>query len=74
MVVQDWLVTHLGWFYMAVVGVFFLFIIFLAFSRFAHIRLGPDDALADYSTSAGLPCCSAQASALACYSSESQSQ
>ena len=49
MVVQDWLVTHLGWFYTAVVAVFFLFIIFLAFSRFAHIRLGPDDALPDYS-------------------------
>ena len=46
--VQDWLVTHLGWFYTAVVAVFFLFIIFLAFSRFAHIRL-PDDALPDYS-------------------------
>ena len=49
MVVQDWLVTHLGWFYTAVVAVFFLFIVFLAFSRFAHIRLGPDDALPDYS-------------------------
>ena len=49
MVVQDWLVTHLGWFYTAVVAVFFLFIIFLAFSRFAHIHLGPDDALPDYS-------------------------
>ncbi len=49
MVVQDWLVTHLGWFYTAVVAVFFLFIVFLAFSRFAHIRLGPDDTLPEYS-------------------------
>ena len=29
MVVQDWLVTHLGWFYTAVVAVFFLFIVII---------------------------------------------
>ena len=38
MVVQDWLVTHLAGLHL--VAVFFLFIIFLAFSRFARIRLG----------------------------------
>ncbi len=47
--VQDWLVTNLGWFYMAVVAIFFTFIIYLAFSRFAHIKLGPDDSVPDYS-------------------------
>lgn len=46
---QDWLVTNFGWFYMAVVAVFFVFIIYLAFSRFAHIKLGPDDSVPDYS-------------------------
>lgn len=47
--VQDWLVTNMGWFYMAVVAIFFTFILYLAFSRFAHIKLGPDDSVPDYS-------------------------
>lgn len=47
--VQDWLVTNMGWFYMAVVAIFFTFIVYLAFSRFAHIKLGPDDSVPDYS-------------------------
>lgn len=47
--VQSWLVTNLGWFYMSVVAIFFVFIVYLAFSRFAHIKLGPDDSVPDYS-------------------------
>jgi choline/glycine/proline betaine transport protein len=47
--VQEWLVTNVGWFYMAVVAVFFVFIIFLASGRYAHIKLGPDDSVPDYS-------------------------
>lgn len=46
--VQRWLVTNVGWFYIAVVAIFFLFIIYLAFSRFASIKLGPDDSEPDY--------------------------
>ncbi len=47
--VQSWLVTNLGWFYMAVVAYFLAFILYLAFSRFGGIRLGPDDSVPDYS-------------------------
>ena len=46
--VQSWLITNLGWFYIAVVAIFFVFILYLAFSRFAHIKLGPDDSVPDY--------------------------
>lgn len=47
--VQDWLTTNFGWFYMATIAFFFGFVIYLAFSRFAHIKLGPDDSEPDYS-------------------------
>ncbi len=47
--VQNWLVTNFGWFYMASIAFFFGFVIYLAFSRFAHVKLGPDDSEPDYS-------------------------
>lgn len=47
--VQSWLVTNFGWFYMGVVALFFGFVVYLGFSRFAKIRLGPDDSAPDYS-------------------------
>lgn len=47
--VQSWLVTNLGWFYMGVVAIFFVFVVYLGFSRFGTIRLGPDDSVPDYS-------------------------
>jgi choline/glycine/proline betaine transport protein len=46
---QKWLVTNFGWFYMASIAFFFGFVIYLAFSRFANIKLGPDDSEPDYS-------------------------
>jgi choline/glycine/proline betaine transport protein len=46
---QTWLLTNFGWFYMASIAFFFGFVIYLAFSRFAHIKLGPDDSEPDYS-------------------------
>jgi len=45
---QSWLITNVGWFYMAAVASFFIFVIYLAFSRFAQIKLGPDDSEPDY--------------------------
>ena len=45
---QSWLVINFGWFYIAVVAFFFGFVVYLSFSRFAHIRLGPDDSRPDY--------------------------
>ena len=42
-------VTHgAGWFYVLVVTGFLLFALYLAFSRFGHIRLGPDDSRPDF--------------------------
>lgn len=46
---QNWLTTNFGWFYMASIAFFFGFVVYLAFSRFAHIKLGPDDSEPDYS-------------------------
>ena len=47
--VQKFLVGNFGWFYMGVVALFFLFILYMAFSRYGSIRLGPDDSEPDYS-------------------------
>ena len=45
---QGFLVTNFGWFYMGVVALFFFFILFIAFSRYGSVRLGPDDSRPDY--------------------------
>ena len=47
--IQKWLVTNFGWFYMVSIAFFFGFVIYLAFSSFANIKLGPDDSEPDYS-------------------------
>ena len=47
--VQSWLVHQFGWLYMSSVAVFFIFVLALALSRFADIKLGPDDSEPDYS-------------------------
>ena len=46
---QNWLVVNVGWYYILVVAIFFAFIVYLALSRFANIKLGPDDSKPDYS-------------------------
>ena len=46
---QGFLVTNFGWFYMGVVALFFSFILYIAFSRYGSVRLGPDDSRPDYS-------------------------
>ena len=46
---ETWLVTNMGWFYMVVVALFFVFIVYLAFSRYGNLKLGPDDSNPDYS-------------------------
>jgi choline/glycine/proline betaine transport protein len=46
---QDWLLTNLGWLYMGAVAVFFFLVLYLAFSRFAHLKLGADDSEPEYS-------------------------
>jgi choline/glycine/proline betaine transport protein len=47
--VQSWLITNVGWFYMGVVALFFVFVVYLGFSRFGQVKLGPDDSEPDYS-------------------------
>ena len=46
---QSCLLTNLGWLYMGSVAGFFMLVIYLAFSRFAHLRLGADDSEPEYS-------------------------
>ncbi|WP_168581614.1 BCCT family transporter [Gephyromycinifex aptenodytis] len=40
---SGWIITNLGWFYIAGVTIFLLFLIYLALSRFGRIRLSPRD-------------------------------
>ena len=46
---QGWVVSHFDWFYTAAVTAFLLFLVLVAASRFGDIRLGPDDAVPEFS-------------------------
>lgn len=46
---SEWILSHLGWLYILGVTTFLIFLIWIAFSRFGHIRLGPPDSRPDYS-------------------------
>ena len=46
--IQAWLVAYMGWFYIAVVASFFVFVLYLAFSRFSSIKLGADDSRPEF--------------------------
>lgn len=45
---QGFIISNFGWFYILSVAIFLLFTIWLALSRYADIRLGPDDSVPDY--------------------------
>ncbi len=47
--VQEGIVANFGWFYILSVAFFLGFVIFLLFSRYGGIRLGPDDSEPEYS-------------------------
>ena len=47
--IQATIVDNGSWFYVLTVAFIFFFIIFLGFSRYGEIRLGPDHAVPDYS-------------------------
>ncbi len=47
--VQAWVVDTFGWFYIAAVAGFLIFVLFLMISRFGDIKLGPDESEPDYS-------------------------
>jgi choline/carnitine/betaine transport len=45
---RAWIVSRLGWFFIAGVNIWLIFLLWVAFSRFGHIRLGGHDARPDY--------------------------
>ncbi|MFD2237416.1 BCCT family transporter [Aureimonas populi] len=45
---QAFVLDSFGWFYLLAVGIFVVFALFLAISRFGQLKLGPDDAEPDY--------------------------
>src|SRR5699024_1455929 len=47
---QNFLQEHFGWFYLISASVILLFTIYLAFSKYGHIKLGSDDDEPEYST------------------------
>ena len=47
--VQAFIVGQMGWLYVLSFAIFLVFVIYLFFSRFGKIRLGPDDSEPDYS-------------------------
>ena len=47
--IQAGIIDNFGWFYLLAVAFFLAFVIFLFFSPFGKIRLGPDDSEPDYS-------------------------
>ncbi|RJS92940.1 choline BCCT transporter BetT [Salinisphaera sp. Q1T1-3] len=47
--VQSWLIDTFGWLYLAAVGVYLIFCIVLALSRYGSFKLGPDHSEPDFS-------------------------
>lgn len=46
---SDFIIKYLGWFYILGVALFFVFLIYMAMSRFGRIKIGDDDATPEYS-------------------------
>ncbi len=46
---REWIVSHLGWFFILGVNVWLGFLIYAAMSRHGHIRLGPRNSRPEYS-------------------------
>ena len=49
-VASSWIMTNLGWFYIFGVTAFLFFLIWVAMSRFGHVRLGADGEEPEHST------------------------
>ena len=49
-VASSWIMTNLGWFYIFGVTAFLFFLIWIAMSRYGHVRLGADDERPEHST------------------------
>lgn len=48
-VLSQWIITYFGWFYVLGNALFFIFLVYLAASRFGRVKLGPDDSVPQYS-------------------------
>ncbi|MFW0184898.1 BCCT family transporter [Rothia sp. CCM 9418] len=48
-VTASFIIKYLGWFYVLGNALFFIFLIYIACSRFGRVKLGPDDAEPEYS-------------------------
>ncbi|MGB7755436.1 MAG: BCCT family transporter [Salinisphaera sp.] len=48
--IQHFIVTYFGWLYILAMTLFVVFVLFIAFSRFGNLRLGPDDSKPDFDT------------------------
>lgn len=57
--VQATIVTDFGWLYIAAVAGFLVFVIFLLFSRYGDVKLGPTIASQSIAIFPGSRCCSA---------------
>ncbi|WP_229374973.1 BCCT family transporter [Streptomyces spirodelae] len=49
---SDWILKNLGWFYILGVTSFVLFLVWIALSRYGHVRLGGQDTRPEYSNGA----------------------
>jgi choline/carnitine/betaine transport len=45
---REWIVTNLGWFFIGGVTIWLIFLVFIAVSRYGHLRLGEDDSRPAY--------------------------
>ncbi|WP_205710827.1 BCCT family transporter [Isoptericola sp. BMS4] len=45
---REWIVTNLGWFFIGGVTIWLIFLVWVAFSRYGHLRLGDDDSRPAY--------------------------
>lgn len=48
-IASNWIMTYLGWFYIAGVSIFLIYLVWIALSRYGHVRLGNDDETAEHS-------------------------
>ncbi|MUL42086.1 BCCT family transporter [Streptomonospora sp. PA3] len=50
--ILTWITTYFGWFYIIAATFFLIFVLWVMFSRFGNIRLGPDSSRPEFGTTA----------------------
>lgn len=69
--IQTFITGQLGWFYILVVNVLLVFCLWVGFSRYGSIRLGPETRVPSTAIYRGSRCCSVPAWASECCSGRS---